>query len=98
VHTSQGALLDLFERIETFFKRLESSTEVPSTETMSDLVEKVMVEMFSILAIATTDIRQGPICKLSSRKMSPLTYISSSTICEEAIRRDGSRGCAEETG
>jgi hypothetical protein len=51
-------LIDLFERIENFFKRLESYTALPPSEAMVDIMLKVMVEILSILAIATTEIKQ----------------------------------------
>jgi hypothetical protein len=59
VGASQDTLIDLFERIETLFKRLETYTEVPLTHGMMDLIVKIMVEVLEILAIATKEIRQG---------------------------------------
>ncbi len=52
-------LIDIFVRIESFFKRLESYTEVPPTAAMTDVIVKIMIEVLSILAIATKDIKQG---------------------------------------
>jgi hypothetical protein len=52
-------LIDIFARIESFFKRLESYTEVPPTAAMADVVVKIMIEVLSILAIATKEIKQG---------------------------------------
>ena len=52
-------LIDIFVRIESFFKRLESYTEVPPTVAMTDAIVKIMIEVLSILAIATNDIKQG---------------------------------------
>jgi hypothetical protein len=51
-------LIGLFERIEGFFKRLECYTELPPSEAMKDTMLKIMVEVISILAIATTEINQ----------------------------------------
>ncbi|KAH9060125.1 hypothetical protein EDB87DRAFT_631475 [Lactarius vividus] len=59
VDASQEALADLFECIENFFKRLESYTEVPPTEAMTDIIVKIMVEVLNIFAIATKEIKQG---------------------------------------
>ncbi|KAH9028689.1 hypothetical protein EDB85DRAFT_1595806 [Lactarius pseudohatsudake] len=59
VDASQEALADLFERIENFFKRLESYTEVPPTDAMSDMIVKIMVEVLNIFAIATKEMKQG---------------------------------------
>ena len=59
VGASEEALVDLFERIENFFKRLESYTEVPPTNAMTDIIVKIMVEVLDIFAIATKEIKQG---------------------------------------
>ena len=51
-------LVDIFERIEGFFRRLESYTEIQPTAAMTDTIVKIMVEILSILAIATKEIKQ----------------------------------------
>ena len=56
---SEEVLADLFDRIENFFKRLESYTEVPPTTAMTDIIVKIMVEVLNIFAIATKEIKQG---------------------------------------
>ena len=52
-------LVDIFVRIECFFKRLESYTEVPPTAAMTDVIVKIVTEVLSILGIATKEIKQG---------------------------------------
>ena len=52
-------LIDIFVRIEGFFKRLESYTEVRPTAAMSDVSVKIIIEVLSFLAIATKEIKQG---------------------------------------
>ena len=52
-------LIDIFVRIECFFKRLESYTEVRPTAAMTDVIVKIIIEVLSILAIATKEIKQG---------------------------------------
>ncbi|KAI9453252.1 hypothetical protein BJY52DRAFT_1225694 [Lactarius psammicola] len=59
VDASQEALVDLFERIENFFKRLESYTEVTPTGAMTDIIVKIMVEVLNIFAIVTKQMKQG---------------------------------------
>ena len=59
VSASEEALADLFDRIENFFKRLESYTEVPPTNAMTDIIVKIMVEVLNIFAIATKEMKQG---------------------------------------
>lgn len=60
VSTSQDAIVDLFERIENFFRRLETYAEVPPTHGMTDLIVKIMAEVLGVLAIATKEIKQRP--------------------------------------
>jgi hypothetical protein len=63
VRASQDALVDVFERIDTFFRRLEIYTSVPLNEEMMDTITTIMVEFLCILAIATEDVKQGRISK-----------------------------------
>ena len=46
-------------RIKSFFKRLESYTEVRPTSAMTNVIVKILIEILSILAIATKQIKQG---------------------------------------
>ena len=52
-------LATVFERIENFFRRLETYVEVPPTAGMTDIIIKIMVEVLLILSIATTEIKQS---------------------------------------
>ena len=60
---SQEALIDIFERIEMFFRRLEVYIEVPSTMEMMDITVQIMVEILSILGIATREMKHGRMSK-----------------------------------
>ena len=51
--------MDLFGRMECFFKRLEAYIKVRPTVAMKDIIVKIMVEVISILGIITKEIRQG---------------------------------------
>ena len=51
--------MDIFERIEMFFRRLEVYTNVPPTTEMMDTIILIMVEVLSILGVATKEIRRG---------------------------------------
>ena len=59
VHASQDNLIDIFERMETFFQRLEIYTRVSPPPEMIDIIVKIMVEVLSILGIATKEMKQG---------------------------------------
>jgi hypothetical protein len=51
-------LVDLFSRMENFFKRLESYTEISPTPAMTSIIIKIMVEVLTILGIATKEMKQ----------------------------------------
>ena len=59
VKTSQDALVGLFERMENFFKRLESHTAVPPTDAMTHIIMKILIEVLNIFAIATKEMTRG---------------------------------------
>ena len=59
VQGSHNTVLDIFERIEMFFRRLEVYTEVEPTPEMIDMMVLITVEVLSILGIATKEIKQG---------------------------------------
>jgi hypothetical protein len=59
VRASQDTLVDIFERIEMFFRRLETYVDVPPTAEMTDIVVQILVEVLSILGIATKEIKES---------------------------------------
>jgi len=52
-------LVELFDRIEGFFKRIKTYTEVPPTPELTDALAKIMAEVLSILAIATKGMKKN---------------------------------------
>ena len=66
VRASQDTLIDIFERIEMFFRRLEIYIEVPVTTEMIGIIVQIIVEVLSILGIATKEIKQGRMSEYSS--------------------------------
>jgi hypothetical protein len=67
-------LIDIFVRIENFFKRLQSYTEVPPTAAMTDVIVKIITEVLSILAIATKEVNQGRSSEPTDIHKLSLTY------------------------
>ena len=61
---NQGKLIKLFDRIEEFFGRLEIYTSIPLTTGMTNTITEVMVEVLSILATATKDVKRGRLSEL----------------------------------
>ena len=52
-------MIDIFERIENFFRRLEVYTKVPPTPAMTDMMVKIMIEVLDILGTATKEMKQS---------------------------------------
>ncbi|KAI0000825.1 hypothetical protein BJV74DRAFT_766646, partial [Russula compacta] len=80
VHASQETLVDIFERIENFFRRLSMYTEVPPTPEMTDMSVKIMAEVLSILGIATKEIKRSQMKKFLKR-------LTGRTDLEDALKR-----------
>ncbi|KAF8494340.1 hypothetical protein F5888DRAFT_1890923, partial [Russula emetica] len=80
VRASQDTLIDIFERMENFFQRLEIYTNVSPTPEMIDIIVKIMVEVLSILAIATKEMKQ-------SRMRKYLKKLIGRTDLEDALKR-----------
>ncbi|KAF8257897.1 hypothetical protein EI94DRAFT_1708499 [Lactarius quietus] len=59
VRAGKDALLDLFSRIEYFFKRLEKYPHVRPSAAMKSIIVEIMVEVLSILGIVRKEIKQG---------------------------------------
>jgi hypothetical protein len=83
-------LIDLFERIEHVFRRLETYIEVPPTAGMTDAIVKVMVEVLRILAIAMKEMQQNRASELIiTYKLSPLDLLLFRKIPEEDCGKEG---------
>ena len=65
--TSQEKIIDIFNRIEHFFCRLEIYTAVAPTTAMTDMIVEIMVEVLTILAIATKEAKRGLLSALILR-------------------------------
>ncbi|KAH9987220.1 hypothetical protein BJV77DRAFT_1161438 [Russula vinacea] len=59
VRESYDAPADIFECIENFLRRLRVYTEIPLTSAMTEVVIKIMVELLSVLTLATKQINRG---------------------------------------
>jgi hypothetical protein len=65
-NASQGKITEIFNRIERFFGRLEIYTGITPTTAMKDIIVENMVEVLSILAIATKEVKRGRLSELMS--------------------------------
>jgi hypothetical protein len=52
-------LIDVFNRIENFFKRVVVYTGFTPTAAMTDMIVEIMVEVINILGIATKEVKSG---------------------------------------
>jgi hypothetical protein len=85
--------MDLFERIESFFKRLEVYNQVSLNTKMSEVLVKIVIELLSILSIATKEVGRRRASELSEREMryasSFTTYVFFRVICHETTGEEG---------
>jgi len=93
--------VDLFERIEGFFRRLEAYIDVPSNAGMTDTIVKIMVEVLLILAIVTKEIKRNKASKLklplcSGQRLGSRLLLKFRKVFEEAGGQNGYRGCPAE--
>jgi len=65
VTDSYDELVDLLGSVEHFLNRLDIYTKVPPSVGMTEMIVKIIVELLSILALATKQIRQGKSSELS---------------------------------
>ncbi len=89
VRSSEDALLEVFERLEAFFRRLEIYSEAALDQRMVDIVAKIMAEVLNILGITTNKIKQGRMSKrlLYGCVAAELTIFRE--ICKEAVQKYG---------
>jgi len=59
--SSRDKFIDLFIRMENFFRRLEIYIGNIPTVAMTEIIEDIMIEILSILAIATEEAKLGQI-------------------------------------
>ena len=64
VRASHDVLVDLFERIQFFLKRLGVHTQISPTKGMVEILVKIMAEVISILSIATKEMQQSRTSRL----------------------------------
>jgi len=86
VSSSYDALLELFECLSSFLKRLDIYINIPPTPIMREIIVKIMAELLSVLALATRQIKQG---RLSKYAIMYITYLSMChrEVCKESIGR-----------
>ncbi|KAH9967917.1 Spc7 kinetochore protein-domain-containing protein [Russula dissimulans] len=59
ITTSYDALIQLFESVANFLRRLHIYTQIPLSPTTFDVLVRIMGEILSVLALATRQINEG---------------------------------------
>ena len=86
VSSSYNALIDLFESIETFLRRLDIYTKIPCTTAVTEIVVKILIELLSTLSLATQQIKQG---RLSESILSDTIF--NALLCRREIWKEAAR-------
>ncbi|KAF8262524.1 hypothetical protein EI94DRAFT_1704707 [Lactarius quietus] len=80
VGESHDALVDLFQRVQFFIKRLGVHTQISPTDEMVDMLANIMAEVITILSIATKEMQQ-------SRAETYLKKLTGRKDIEDALKR-----------
>ena len=65
MRVSHDALVELLEPMKEFFERLGVYTQIPLTAEMAEVLVKVVAEIFSILSVATREVKRTRASELS---------------------------------
>jgi hypothetical protein len=87
VGANNDTLVNIFARIESFFERLETYTEVPPTDAMKELIVRIMVQVLEVLAVATKWIKQSPSSGLAISDIWQLTKSDSEKFVMKLVGR-----------
>ena len=83
----QDKLIEIFSRIEYFFHRLEIYTSITPTTAMTNVIVQIMVEVLTILAIATKDAKRGRL----SESMSYISILLTNRLFREVLEEVGGK-------
>ncbi|KAI9429974.1 hypothetical protein H4582DRAFT_2021072, partial [Lactarius indigo] len=96
VRASHGAIIDLFRRIESFFKRLGVYNQILLTTEMAEVLVKIVIELLSILSIATKEVRRRR-AKIYFRKLLGRTDIEDALGRLDSLIQEESQMVAAQT-
>jgi hypothetical protein len=78
--SSYYALIELFECLGNFLKRLEIYTTIPPSPLMTELIVRIMVQLLSVLALATKKVKEGRFSKCAVIYTSPAAYCATGKV------------------
>jgi hypothetical protein len=88
VGADEDALVEIFERMGAFFRRLETYNEVAPNQGMVATITAIMVEVLNVLAIATKEIKQGQMSKSFLHKFVAFDQTIFRKISKETDRKE----------
>ena len=93
MRASHDALVELFEHIKSFFKRLGVYTQVSLTVGMAEVFVKIVAEVLTILSIATKEVKRKRASEflrdvVSSIRQSLLSSYSVRNLFQETVGTD----------
>ena len=86
VSSSYGTLLELFECLGSFLKRLEIYTTILPTQTMMDMIVKILVESLTVLALAMKQLKQGRFSEWAVTYTLPATQCATEKFAKKLLR------------
>jgi len=63
VDKSYDTLVDLFESFESFLRRLDIYTKIPSTTAITVVIIKILAELLSTISLAIQQVKRGRLSK-----------------------------------
>ncbi|KAH9957784.1 hypothetical protein BC827DRAFT_1157101 [Russula dissimulans] len=67
IDNTYDALVDLFESFESFLKRLDIYTKIPSTAAITEIIIKILIELLNTISLAIQQLKQGRLKKLGKK-------------------------------
>jgi hypothetical protein len=86
--SSYDAVLELFEWLGRFLKRLEIYTTMPPTPIMTDMIVKIIVELLSVLALAMKQVKQGRFSECAVTYTLPVTQRAIEKFAKKLFREN----------
>jgi hypothetical protein len=91
--SSRDKLIDVFNRIEHFFQRLETYISIKPSMAMTIMIVEIMVEVLNILALATKEVKRERLSELISHKFTIVySYFLFRKVFQEACGKYRFRG------
>ena len=82
IESSDDALVDVLESAERFFRHLDMYTQIPHSPALDEMVVKIVIELLSILELATKRVTQGRLSESILVDLLP-SSMQCSEICKE---------------